>query len=412
MAAVLESSGDAPRRIGVYTDYVYRQDASGVYAERAFALFIAALRPHADRVVVIGRLDPRPGVWHYRLPDDVGFAPLGHYGSLARPGAVLAGLARAVRRFWRALDDLDAVWLLGPHPYAIVFAALAALRRRRVVLGVRQDLPRYVRSRRPGARALHLAADVLEGAWRLLARAAPVIVVGPELAERYRAGREVLAVNVSLVRAEDIVEPAEALARWDDTGELRLISVGRIDAEKNPLLLADVLARLRARDPRWRLVVCGEGPLRDALARRLDELGVADAAELPGYVSNGRELQARYRSAHAFLHVSWTEGLPQVLFEAFAAGLPVVATAVGGVPAAAGGAAILVPPGDPEAPAEALARLAADPALRERLVQAGAERVRRHTLDVEAARVAALLGAGAATADPSGVWHDSRGASD
>ena len=98
-----------------------------------------------------------------------------------------------------------------------------------------------------------------------------------------------------------------------------------------------------------------------------------------------------YRSSHALLHVSWTEGLPQVLFEAFAAGLPVVATEVGGVPAAVGDAALLVPPGDAEAPARALDRIATDPALRERLTEAGLARVREHTLEAEARRVAEFL---------------------
>ena len=79
-----------------------------------------------------------------------------------------------------------------------------------------------------------------------------------------------------------------------------------------------------------------------------------------------------YRSSHAFLHVSWTEGLPQTLFEAFAAGLPVVATAVGGVPAAVGDAALLVEPGDADPPAAELLRLAGDEALR-----APPDRVRR-----------------------------------
>ena len=77
---------------------------------------------------------------------------------------------------------------------------------------------------------------------------------------------------------------------------------------------------------RWR-ATCGSA---------LEELGVADHADLLGYVPITDGLLDVYRSSHAFLHVSWTEGLPQTLFEAFAAGLPVVATAVGGVPDAVG----------------------------------------------------------------------------
>jgi glycosyltransferase involved in cell wall biosynthesis len=79
------------------------------------------------------------------------------------------------------------------------------------------------------------------------------------------------------------------------------------------------------------------------------------------------------------------------LFEAFAARLPVVATAVGGVPAAAGDAALLIEPGDAGAAEAALRRLAGDAALRERLVAAGVARVGAHTLQAEAARVAAFL---------------------
>ena len=64
---------------------------------------------------------------------------------------------------------------------------------------------------------------------------------------------------------------------------------------------------------------------------------------------------------------------------------------MGGVPAAAEGAALLVPPGDPERPAEDLARLGRDPELRARLVAAGLDRVREHTLEAEVGRVAEFL---------------------
>ena len=92
-----------------------------------------------------------------------------------------------------------------------------------------------------------------------------------------------------------------------------------------------MLQLLRKRDTRWRLEVIGEGRDRPALERRAKELGVAESLDLPGYVEAGEQLWQRYRSSHAFLHVSLTEGVPSVLFEAQAAGLPVVATDVGGV---------------------------------------------------------------------------------
>jgi glycosyltransferase involved in cell wall biosynthesis len=351
---------------------------------------MASLRPSFDRLVVLGRLQPEPGRWNYRLPDDVEFVGLPHYLSLLHAPRALGALVRSLGRFWRALDDVDVVWLLGPYLQSIAFVGVARLRRRRVVLGVRQDLPRYVRSRHPERRWTHLAAVVLEATYRLLARRYPTAVVGPELARNYGRARRLLELTVSLVRERDIV----ADGRRDYDGRLQILSVGRVDREKNPLLLAEVLAQLRAGDPRWRLVVCGDGPLRPALEERLAELGLAEHAELRGYVPVDRGLMDLYRESHALLHVSWTEGLPQVVFEAFAAGLPIVASAVGGIPAAVGDAALLVEPGDAGEASRALRRVVDDAALRRRLVEDGLRRVGEHTLERESERLARFLAAG------------------
>jgi glycosyltransferase involved in cell wall biosynthesis len=378
-------------RLAVYTDYTYRQDARGVSGERAFVRFMTATRPLVDRLVLVGRLDVRPGRSHYPLEEGVEFVGLPYYASLTNPGAVLRSLARSMKRFWRALDDVDTVWLLGPYVHAIGFVPLALMRRRRVVLGVRQDLPRYVRSRHPDVRWMHVAADLLESVFRMLARRLPVVVVGPDLARRYRRSATLLELNVSLISAADIVSEADALERATAGQVRRLLSVGRLDREKNPLLLADVMAALTAEDPRWRLVVVGEGPLYEQLQARVEQLGLSEVVQLRGYVPIDGELPELYRSADAFLHVSWTEGVPQVLFEAFAAGLPVVATNVGGVAQAAGAAALLVAPGDAAAALGALRRVAGEPELRERLVKEGLERIRRHTIEAETRRLVAFL---------------------
>ena len=102
----------------------------------------------------------------------------------------------------------------------------------------------------------------------------------------------------------------------------------------------------------------------------------------------GPQLLALYQDSHALLHVSWTEGFPQVLVEAFAAGLPVVATDVGGVAAAVGHAVRLIPPGDADAAASELGAVAADRGLREGLIRAGHDYAAARTATVEVKRVA------------------------
>ena len=378
-------------RLAVYTDYEYREQDGRRYGQRAFVVFLEALAPHVERLVLVGRLDPRPGRSHYALAQDTELVGLPHYESLLSPLSVARSLLVSLAVFWRLLDEVDAVWVLGPYPHSVALALVTILRRRRLILGVRQDMPAYVRSRRPGRRWMHLSADVLEAIWRLLARRHAVVVVGPELARKYRRARRLQAITVSLVRERDLASAADTVAARSYDGELTVLTVGRLDAEKNPLLLADIMARLTAGPRPWQMVIVGEGAEAPRLAARLTELGLSERVQLEGYVPIDGGLLELYRSSHAFLHVSLTEGFPQVLHEAFATGLPVVATAVGGVPAGAAGAALLVAPGDAAAAADELERLAGDAQLRDELIRAGLERAGEDTLEATSARVVAFI---------------------
>ena len=204
-------------------------------------------------------------------------------------------------------------------------------------------------------------------------------------------GADVTVMAPSLVRAADVVEAPPAR---DWSGEIALLTVGRIDAEKNPLLLVEAMAVLLRDDPgRYRLRWVGSGPLAGAVQERAAELGIQERIELLGYVAFGPRLLDLYRDAHAFVHVSLTEGIPQVLVEALASGTPVVATDVGGVRGGLGGgrAGLLVPPDDLEALVEAVRRLAVDAELREGLALRGLELARARTLEAEGARIATFL---------------------
>ena len=387
-------------RLGIYADLVYRRAGETISTDLNFIQVAAGLADHVEEVVVFGRLHPEAGRRPYALPAGVRFVELPYYTRAWAVRSLLRAGPAALRTFARELRGLDAVWLFGPHPWALAFAAAALRRGVAVILGVRQEYGRYVAERLPSRRwiAAIPAAWALERLFRLLARRVPAVVVGEELGRAYGGGSApVLATGFSLVRSTDVLPADDAVGRsW--AGELRLLAVGRVDSEKNPLLLPEVLAVLRERHAGWMLVVAGDGPLLDELRARVSELGLDGAVELLGHVEHGPALTDLYRSAHAFLHVSLTEGVPQVLFEAQAAGLPIVATDVGGVRAALGDGAdaLLVPPEDAAAAAAALERLRADPPLRERLVRAGIASVERETSEAQLERLERFL-RGAAT---------------
>jgi glycosyltransferase involved in cell wall biosynthesis len=298
------------------------------------------------------------------------------------------------RAFSRNLDRVDVLWVFGPHPLSSVLVILALLRGRRVVLGVRQNTVEYTRGRLGSPRWLPIvvAMRVLDAVDRLAARRLPATVVGEDAGRRYGAPRpRLLVMTVTLVRESDIVDqPREQ----DWTGQLELLTVGRLEPEKNPLLVVELLAELERRSPgRHRLTWIGRGVLEDAVRRRATELGVTDRLELIGYVPFGPALLEHYRRAHAFVHVSLTEGLPQVVVEAQASGTPIVATDVGSVGGAldGGAAGILVPPDDLAALVEGVERMAGDPDMRERMIRRGLELAHARTLERETARVAEFI---------------------
>jgi glycosyltransferase involved in cell wall biosynthesis len=377
-------------RVGIYVENLYRLDGDRITTIQegyAFTLFATELRHHARSLVVFGREAPAGVAADHPLPAGVELVQLPYYPSLRDLPRLAAALAGTVAGVWRGLSRVDAMWVFGPHPIALVVAVLALARRKQVVLAVRQDTLEYFRSRLPGrgwAPALLLVRG-LDLAWRALARTVPLTAVGEELARRYRGE----AITVSLVRDEDVAE-APAERSWE---HVRLLAVGRIDREKNPLLLVDALAGLeRAAPGRFSVTAAGDGPLTDAVRARAAELGVD--VELLGFVPYGPELERLYRDAHMFVHVSLTEGAPAAVVEALAAGLPVVATAVGGVPALVGGGrgAVLVPPSDRRALEDAIRRVADDAELRARLFEQGRQLALAVTVDAQIARVAALLG--------------------
>jgi len=387
----------APRstRLGIFFELPYRRDKGGFSTHIPFVRFVLALRPYFDGLVLVGRVDPEPGREPYAVPDSVEVAALPHYASLKDTIGIVGTFPATLRAIWGALGRVDAVWVIGPVPTSLPVAVLGLARKKRVVLGVRRDLPRYVRHHLGGRRwapALG-AAYVLEALFRLLARRVPTVAVGADLAELYSGGTApVLELTASLVSEAD-VHSLSLDTHHPGTGyPVELLSVGRLDPEKAPEMLLKALALLEKRTPgRYRLTIVGDGQLENQLRAEADRFG--DAVRFCGHVPNGPELFKLYRASDIFVHVARTEGLPQVLTEAQAAGLPIVATDVGGVRAGLGGGdeALLVPPNDPEALAAAIARLASDSDLRAVFKKRGFARARTLTLERQAARVAAFI---------------------
>ena len=364
-----------------------------ISTDRAFLVFACEVARRFGGTVLFGRTLRMEEAAEHVLHPDVELVELPYYEDLRHLGKVLRGLVGTVRAMRRGLSKVELVWIFGPHPLSIVFATLALARRKRVVLGVRQDTMAYYRARLPEARWRPALAVVwvVDRLFRALARRVGVTVVAVGVPREYVGSELVLPMVVSLVSAKDVLA---APPEKDWSGTIELLSVGRIDAEKNPSLLVELLKRLELDEPgRYRFTWVGRGSLETEVREQFEASGLGQQLELAGYVPYGDELLSFYRRAHVFVHVSLTEGVPQVLVEALASGLPVVATDVGGVHSllADGAAGLLVPPKAIEPLVDAVQSLATRPELRDRLSERGLEIARTRTLEAESERVAAFL---------------------
>lgn len=158
-------------------------------------------------------------------------------------------------------------------------------------------------------------------------------------------------------------------------GTFRFLFVGRLEPQKGLQYLIEAIALLKDYD--FEVFIVGEGSQREELRKLAEELGVNHLVRFLGR-KDGEELVELYLSSDAFVLPSTWEGLPLTVLEAWAAGLPIIATAVGGVQdiCVDGENSLVVKPGDSSALAEAMARLVQEDDLREKLSRVARERVR------------------------------------
>jgi glycosyltransferase involved in cell wall biosynthesis len=310
--------------------------------------------------------------------------------SPARARRLLAAVRRPeiaphTRSFWSDLRRLRRLLRLAGHrpdvvhleweSAAVAFHPLAEVWRRPIVLGCHGSgvnmhphlsklghVTRGYAAVFARATAIHCVSEATRAAAvRLGAEAAKTRLITP--AVDGALFRPVAGQASSSFRVVSVAE-----LRWGKGFEYALRAIRMLADDGVPVSFTIV-----GGDPPRITAVRGDGA---RLAYTADDLGIRDRVSLLGNATP-EEVAATLATADAFLHPSLSEGLPNVVLEAMACGLPVVVTDVGGVREAVrdGVEGLLVPPRDPQAAAAALVRLWRDPALRGRLGAAGRARV-------------------------------------
>ena len=388
-------------RLGiVYHRPFYRDAAGGLWeAEGAFARYVESLAHYVDTVLLFApnRSRPFPSDAYRLKADNVELCRLPFFDRLP---AFYAGLPAMVMTLWRELPRCDLMNLRVPTPLGVYAYLLAGARRRPLFLLVVGDLSGVARSVRVNSlkRLLYrayLAVEEQLQAW--MTRRAPTFVNGHALYAKYNgANPRVLLTTTSTISESDIGARADPLADNRAGEPIRLLCVSRIDPRKGLRYLPAALADLVDRGHNARITIVG--PIVGALGREERELGTREAAargvaerfdvvvpkSLPTVLKLGRE-------HHLFVLPTLPgEGVPRVLLEAMANGLPIVATNVAGVSTvvAQGVNGLLVGPADSAALATAVDRVIRDDDLRRRMIQNGYTVARAHTVDAHARKIA------------------------
>jgi glycosyltransferase involved in cell wall biosynthesis len=288
-------------------------------------------------------------------PDDVGKVPV-NIASGPRPAQDFAAIVRlrAALAAWRA----DVVHAHGVRAGAFAALANAVLRAARPALVI------TVHNAPPDGHAARLVYSMLE---RICARRADLVLcASADLLARMRirgAAAEQFDVPARPASPPTAADVAQARAAIGADGRPVVLTVARLAPQKGLDVLIDAAARWRARDPRPRTVIAGDGPLAAGLRAQASRSGAE--IELLGARN---DVPALLAVADVVVVPSRWEARALVVQEAMRAGRPIVATNVGGTPELTGSdGAILVPPGDPAALAEAVANVLDDAPLAARL---------------------------------------------
>ena len=275
-------------------------------------------------------------------------------------------------RLWRAAAEVQLFHVMANsgwswHLFAAPAVWIAKLRGKRVILNYRGgEAEKFFAASFPMVRPTLRAADL--------------IVVSSGFLQmvfaKYGIEAQVIPNIVNLAR----FTPVRDSGRPTRGDALSLLVARNLEAIYDIPTALRAFALLVKRHPRARLTIAGSGPELAHLVALTRQLGIAGSVSFPGRLNND-EMASLYRDADFMLNPSRVDNMPNSVLEALASAIPVISTNVGGVPFLVedGKTALLVPPADPQAMANAVERLMEDRGLAAKLVENGLVLVQRYS---------------------------------
>ncbi|HDK27526.1 MAG TPA: glycosyltransferase family 1 protein [Candidatus Atribacteria bacterium] len=220
-----------------------------------------------------------------------------------------------------------------------------------------------------------------------------VLVTGREMIERLSAPeRYIYPYFTSLISDEDIIyrKPRDI-----SSNSTNILYAGFLTENKGVHILLEAFARFREKyhTPDIKLHLAGDGYFRPKLEEICQQLKITENVIFYGFIGDKEKLKQLFREADMFVLPSKSEGIPKVLLEAMAYGVPILTTNVGGIPDIIedGVNGLLIPPGSPGGFVKGMAKILFDAKLRQKLIDGGYHFIKEHTKEKQAKEIIEYL---------------------
>ncbi|RLJ03745.1 MAG: hypothetical protein DRP08_03090 [Candidatus Aenigmatarchaeota archaeon] len=220
-----------------------------------------------------------------------------------------------------------------------------------------------------------------------------VLVTGREMIERLSSPeRYIYPYFTSLISDEDIIyrKPRDI-----SSNSTNILYAGFLTENKGVHILLEAFARFREKyhTPDIKLHLAGDGYFRPKLEEICQQLKITENVIFYGFIGDKEKLKQLFREADMFVLPSKSEGIPKVLLEAMAYGVPILTTNVGGIPDIIedGVNGLLIPPGSPGGLVKGMAKILFDAKLRQKLIDGGYHFIKEHTKEKQAKEIIEYL---------------------
>jgi len=394
-------------KLGVFINQTFYFDDNQSSTDLSFIRFIESFFQYFNEIEIFAPSleKTRDSQGYYQCSGKTKLCPLPFFGNvkeLAKKVPVIIPKTREILE--KKLPECSVVWIVGPHPLGLLVYRVARRNAVQTFYHIRGNILNDVGTRYHGkefwlARAY---AQFMHMASKFLSRRMPTMVVGSELFDLYSPfSSNIFQISPSLIKNSDI-DLSERLFSTKEFGRrdvINLLFVGRLEPEKGLEFLFSAMRDFNDNSSvPCNLTIVGtaqkgsEG--KEIIIReRARQLGLSDSITWKGYVAYGNDLLNIYRNADIFVLPSLAEGIPKVLYEAMATGVPIICSKVGGIPDVITHSknGLLISPGSSTELYSAIQELAGSPNLRATLIQAGFETVREHTSEKARDQIVRIL---------------------